>query len=265
MNIPIYQVDAFTIKPFTGNPAAVCILEHEKDAKWMQAVASEMNLSETAFLVSQKDGYNLRWFTPTTEIDLCGHATLASAHILYEFGFYEEDEKIDFYTKSGTLTASFTDGFIELDMPWREVEEITPSEELNKALGKVPLRTFRYGEGFVLAEFEDEGSIQSITPNFNLLQAIPFTDISITAKANPGKYDFVSRFFAPKQGIDEDPVTGMAHCVLGPFWAKILGKNKFLAYQASPRTGEVRVSLGDNRVFVGGKAITVLRGDLIHQ
>jgi len=265
MNIPIYQVDAFTIKPFTGNPAAVCLLEHEKDEKWMLAVAAEMNLSETAFLVSHKDGFNLRWFTPTTEIDLCGHATLASAHILYEFGFYEEDEKIEFYTKSGTLVARYHDGFVELDIPLHDPGEVSPLPILDEALGASPVKTSVYNESFVLAEFENEDTIRSLRPNFKLLDQLPYIDICVTARANPGKYDFVSRFFSPKQGINEDPVTGMAHCVLGPYWAKTLGKTQFLAFQASPRTGEIRVRLGNQRVFVGGKAITVLRGDLIHQ
>lgn len=265
MNIPIYQVDAFTIKPFTGNPAAVCLLEEARDEKWMQAVASEMNTSETAFLVSHKDGYNLRWFTPTTEIDLCGHATLASAHILYEFGFYEEDEKIEFYTLSGTLTASHSHGFIELDMPSISVKPIATPEGLSEAFGSKPLATFISGEDFILTQFENEESINSLTPNIKLLKELPFDNFLVTAKANPGKYDFVSRFFAPRQGIDEDAVTGMAYCALGPWWSEILGKKEFLAFQSSARTGEVHVRLGNQRVFVGGKAITVLRGDLLHQ
>ena len=265
MNIPIYQVDAFTIKPFTGNPAAVCLLEQPRDARWMQAVATEMNLSETAFLVSEKDGYNLRWFTPTTEIDLCGHGTLASAHILYEFGFYEEDEKIEFYTLSGTLTASHSRGFIELDMPAMAVQALATPEGLVEALGLEPLHTFISGDDFILAELENETTIREMAPNTKLLKNLPYDNICVTAKANPGKYDFVSRFFSPRQGIDEDPVTGMAHCALGPWWAEALGKKEFLAFQASPRTGEVHVRLGDQRVFVGGKAITVLRGDLLHQ
>jgi PhzF family phenazine biosynthesis protein len=264
MNIPIYQVDAFTIKPFTGNPAAVCLLAEPRDEKWMQAVASEMNTSETAFLVSHKDGYNLRWFTPTTEINLCGHATLASAHILYEFGFYEEDEKIEFYTLSGTLIASQSKGFIELDMPSIELKPAALPAGLAEALGSKPSGIFS-SEDFILALFEDEKTIQSLSPNIKLLKELPFDNVAVTAKANPGKYDFVSRFFAPRQGIDEDPVTGMAHCALGPLWGEMLGKREFLAFQASERTGEVRVRLGNHRVFVGGKAITVLRGDLLHQ
>ncbi|MCJ7696124.1 MAG: PhzF family phenazine biosynthesis protein [Anaerolineaceae bacterium] len=265
MNIPIYQVDAFTIKPFTGNPAAVCLLEHDKNAAWMQAVATEMNLSETAFLVPQKDGYHLRWFTPTTEIDLCGHATLASAHILYEFGFYEEDEQIEFYTLSGTLTASYREGFIELDMPHRDAVEMSPLTELDQALGQTPVKTLYYENDLIMAELVSESAVKSFAPNFELLNKVPYKEIIITAKTDEGKYDFVSRFFAPRMGINEDPVTGSAHCILGPYWAKNLNKSEFLAFQASFRTGEVRVRLGDNRVHVGGKAITVLRGDLLHQ
>ena len=220
MNIPIYQVDAFTIKPFTGNPAAVCLLEHDKNAGWMQSVAAELNLSETAFLVPQKDGYHLRWFTPTTEIDLCGHATLASAHILYEFGFYEEDEQIEFYTLSGTLKASYWEGFIELDMPRRDVVEISSMPEFDHALGQTPAKTSKYENDLIMAEFDNETAIKNFSPNFELLANLPYKEIIISAKADEGKYDFVSRFFAPKLGINEDPVTGSAHCILGPYWAK---------------------------------------------
>jgi len=265
MNIPIYQVDAFTIKPFTGNPAAVCLLEQAKDDAWMQAVAAEMALSETAFLVPKSNRYHLRWFTPTTEVKLCGHATLASAHILFENGFYEEDELIEFYTLSGTLKASNIDGFVELDLPRFNAKLIDPPQELSEALGIKPIRAASYENEMILAEFDGEDSIRGLAPNFELLKALSFHDVIVTAKAEKGKYDFISRFFAPKVGINEDPVTGSAHCLLGPYWAPKLDKQEFLAFQASARSGEVRVRLQGERVFVGGKAITVLQGKLIHQ
>jgi len=264
MNIPIYQVDAFTIKPFTGNPAAVCLLEQAKDDTWMQAVAAEMALSETAFLVPKSNGYHLRWFTPTTEVKLCGHATLASAHILFENGFYEEDELIEFYTLSGTLNASYIDGFVELDLPRRDAKLIDPPQALSKALGIKPVSAASYGDEMILAELDGEDSIRGLAPNFELLKALSFQDVIVTAKAKKEKYDFISRFFAPKVGINEDPVTGSAHCLLGPYWAPKLNKQEFLAFQASARSGEVRVRLQGERVFVGGKAITVLQGKLVH-
>lgn len=265
MNIPIYQVDAFTIKPFTGNPAAVCLLEKTKADTWMQNVASEMNLSETAFLVPKRDGYHLRWFTPTTEVELCGHATLASAHILYEFGFYEEDETIEFYTLSGTLTASYNNAIISLDMPRREAALIEPPSVLTDVLGVAPITTAIFEDKLILAEFENEDQVRSFLPNFKRIAELPQHEVVITAKAEAGKYDFVSRFFAPKMGINEDPVTGSAHCFLGPYWSAKLGKEQFIAYQASPRGGEVCVRLEKDRAFIGGKAVTVLQGELVHQ
>jgi PhzF family phenazine biosynthesis protein len=265
MNIQIFQVDAFTVKPFTGNPAAVCILEHAKDDAWMQAVAAEMNLSETAFLLPKGNGYHLRWFTPTTEVDLCGHATLASAHILYEFGFYEEDEPIEFFTRSGKLISRFDNGFIELDMPRRDPIKIAPPASLIEALGKQPVSTATFEDKSILAEYESDEFIRDFLPDFKKLSTLDFNDVVITARSEDPKYDVISRFFAPRLGINEDPVTGSVHCLLGPFWAEKLGKEKFLAYQASPRGGEVRVRLTKDRAFIGGKAITVLRGDLVHQ
>lgn len=263
--IPIYTVDAFTVKPFTGNPAAVCLLKKPKEEQWMQSVATEMNLSETAFLLPKKNGYHLRWFTPTTEVDLCGHATLASAHILYEFGFYEEDEQIEFYTKSGTLVSSFDNGIIELDMPRRDPKIISADQTLINTLGVQPIQTAHFDDKLILAEFEFEEQVIDFSPNFKELAKLNYEDILITAKSESSKYDFVSRFFAPQLGINEDPVTGSAHCYLGPYWAQKLGKDEFFAYQASPRGGEVRVRLKSDRAMIGGRATTVLQGELKHQ
>jgi len=263
MQTPIFQVDSFTTKPFKGNPAGVCLLDAPKDEAWMQSVAAEMNLSETAFLCPKKDGYHLRWFTPKTEVRLCGHATLASAHILYEFGYYEESETIEFYTLSGTLTSSFDNGTILLDFPRLEPTVIETPQVLIEALGQIPLSTVVSGDTHVLAELENESLVRNFDSDFEKISKLPQGEVMITAKAEPGKYDFVSRFFAPQLGINEDPVTGSAHCLLGPYWAERLGKTEFHAFQASPRGGDVYMRLKGDRVVIGGKAVTIFRADLI--
>ncbi len=264
MKIPFYQVDAFTVSPFKGNPAAVIILEKARNEAWMQSVASEMNLSETAFLVAEKDGYKLRWFTPTTEVDLCGHATLASAHILFEFGFYEPDEHITFYTKSGLITASFQNGTIELDMPRRDPKALAKDPEIEKLL-ELPIKSLaEFDDSLLMAELEDPQMVTNYIPDFTRINKLKYEDLLITARDGE-RFDFVSRFFSPKTGIPEDPVTGMAHCSLAPYWAARLGKTEFHAFQASKRGGELWVRLGEDRVYLGGKAVTVFQGDILHQ
>lgn len=265
MKIPIYQVDSFAVQPFKGNPAAVVFLEKPREVNWMQSVAAEMNLSETAFLLAKEDGYNLRWFTPTTEVDLCGHATLASAHILYEFGFYEPDEAIKFHTRSGLITATFTRGTIELDMPLRQPIETTASPDLIAILGEKPLAVANFKQEVILAELPSIAAIRSFVPDFKKIVELNLPDLLITAAGDGNPFDFVSRFFSPRTGIPEDPVTGMAHCILTPYWAKKLNKNKLHAYQASARGGELWARLDSDRVFIGGKAVTVLQGELLHQ
>lgn len=264
MTIPIYHVDAFAVEPFKGNPAAVCLLQAPRSAEWMQNVAAEMALSETAFLLPKGEGYNLRWFTPKTEVDLCGHATLASAHILYEFGFYEPDEKILFYTQSGTITATFSAGTIELDMPRRNPTPQGATPEILDVLGQEPVALASFEGQILLAELANPEAVRSFIPDWKKISALPITDLIITAPCTE-KYDFVSRFFSPKTGIYEDPVTGMAHCVLAPYYAERLHKTKFHAYQASSRGGEVWARLGEDRVYIGGKAVTVSQGELLHQ
>jgi PhzF family phenazine biosynthesis protein len=264
MKYPVYQVDAFTVKPFAGNPAAVVLLDQPKEDAWMQAVAAEMNLSETAFLLAKGDDYSLRWFTPITEVDLCGHATIASAHILYEFGYYEPDEIINFNTKSGVITATFSLGTIELSMPRRDTVSIASSPEVESVFGTTPVDLAQWANTMLLVELKDAQAVQNFEPNFKSIAALPWEDIIITAKA-VGKFDFVSRFFAPCVGINEDPVTGMSFCALGPYWQNKLGKDSFHAYQASPRGGEVWVKVADTHVYVGGKAVTVCQGELLHQ
>jgi predicted PhzF superfamily epimerase YddE/YHI9 len=261
MGLSIIQVDAFTERPFAGNPAAVCVLPAAAEAAWMQAVAREMNLSETAFLVRRDDGYDLRWFTPTVEVDLCGHATLASAHVLWEDGHLPPDAPARFWTRSGLLTAERQGAWIELDFPAKPQAPAEVPPGLAEALGAVPRYVGRNAFDYVV-ESESEAGLRALTPDFAALRAIPVRGISVTSRADTAGYDFVSRFFAPASGIDEDPVTGSAHCCLGPLWAERLGRCELLAYQASARGGVVRVRVGDGRVYLGGQAVTVLRGEL---
>lgn len=261
MKQPIIQVDAFTDKPFTGNPAAVCLLTEPRDERWMQNVAREMNLSETAFLRRQGDGFQLRWFTPTTEVDLCGHATLASAHVLWEEGHIESDQPARFYTRSGLLTAMRRGDWIEMDFPAEPERPTTAPPELIEALGVVPEYVGRNRFDY-LVRVASEDVVRSLNPDFALLKTIPARGIIVTAPASSEAYDFVSRFFAPRVGVDEDPVTGSAHCCLGPFWSERLQKNALIGYQASARGGVVRVDVKGDRVILGGQAVTVLRGEL---
>ncbi len=263
MKQTIVQVDAFTNKPFSGNPAAVCVLSSPKDDSWMQNVAQEMNLSETAFLIKQQDGYNLRWFTPATEVPLCGHATLASSHVLWSENHLSDNESARFHTKSGLLIAKKQQDWIELDFPANPSEEVSTTAELSQALG-VPIKTVMKNSLGYLVEVESEELVREMQPNFTLLSEL-FPEVIVTSLAeNSSEFDFVSRFFAPGLGINEDPVTGAAHCCLAPYWRNKLNKDEFLAYQASTRGGVVKVKYpGENRVFLSGQAVTVLRGEII--
>jgi PhzF family phenazine biosynthesis protein len=261
MGIAIYQVDAFTDKPFAGNPAAVCILSEPRTESWMQNVAQEMNLSETAFLREQADGFGLRWFTPAVEVDLCGHATLASAHVLWETGMLSAQEQARFHTRSGLLTAERKGEEIELNFPATPEEPTEAPPGLSEALGV----TFRYigrSKFDYLVEVDSEQVVRSLAPDFALLRRLSIRGIMVTSVATSSGYDFVSRFFAPGAGIDEDPVTGSAHCCLGPYWRARLGKEELVAYQASERGGVLRVRVAGDRVYLGGRAVTVLRGEL---
>ncbi len=262
MTIKIYQVDAFTEKPFSGNPAAVCLLPQAKDAAWMQAVAKEMNLSETAFLLKQEDGYKLRWFTPAVEVDLCGHATLASAHILWETGILHGGEEARFHTRSGWLTALSKGGEIELNFPAKTDAPADAPSGLLDAL-KVQAKYIGKSKFDYLVQVDSEETVRGLKPDFASLKNIPVRGVIVTSKAATPGYDFISRFFAPAAGVNEDPVTGSAHCTLGPFWSRQLGKSDFLAYQASERGGVLRVRVAGDRVFLGGKAVTVLRGEWV--
>lgn len=261
MGLRIFQVDAFTDKPFAGNPAAVCVLPEPRDAAWMQNVAQEMNLSETAFLHRQADAYNLRWFTPALEVDLCGHATLASAHVLWEAGYLKRDEPARFSTRSGLLTAERKGDWIELDFPAEREERATAPVNLGRALGVTPTYVGKNRFDY-LVEVVSEETVRKLKPDLALLGDIPARGFIVTSLASTQGYDFVSRFFAPAAGINEDPVTGSTHCCLGPFWGTRLKKNECVAYQASARGGVVRVRLSGDRVVLGGQAVTVLRGEL---
>jgi PhzF family phenazine biosynthesis protein len=262
MGLTIVQVDAFTDRPFAGNPAAVCVLPAARDPRWMQDVAREMNLSETAFLVRQADGYDLRWFTPTVEVELCGHATLASAHVLWQDGHLPTGQQARFWTRSGLLTAEQRGAWIELDFPAKLQEPAEAPEVLVRALGVTPRYVGRNPFDY-LVEVESEAVVRAMQPDFTALRTIKGRGITVTSMAASPEYDFVSRFFAPASGIDEDPVTGSAHCCLGPFWGARLGKTEMVGYQASARGGVVRVRVGGERVYLGGQAVTVFRGELL--
>jgi PhzF family phenazine biosynthesis protein len=262
VSIPLIQVDAFTAAPFAGNPAAVCLLAEPASERFMQDVAREMNLSETAFVHPEGRAYGLRWFTPTVEVDLCGHATLASAHVLWEMGRAEAGARLDFHTKSGVLSAVRQGEWIELDFPAKPVEPIAPPPDLLPALG-VTARFVGRNRLDYLVEVESESAVRALAPDMARLATLPVRGVMVTSRADDPARDFVSRFFAPGSGIAEDPVTGSAHCALGPFWMARLGKAQLLGYQASARGGIVRVRVDGARVRLGGQAVTVLRGELV--
>ena len=263
MGIRIVQVDAFTARPFAGNPAAVCVLSQDPRDQWMRDVAREMNLSETAFLVPAGDGFNLRWFTPAVEVDLCGHATLASAHVLWQDGHLLEGRQARFHTRSGLLTADRRGDWIEMDFPAKVAAPAEPPAELLPALG-LPHAKFVGKNAFdYLVEVDSDETLRALAPDHSAPRKVPVRGVIVTARSSTAGFDFVSRFFAPGSGVDEDPVTGSAHTALGPYWAAILGTNDLIAYQASARGGVVRVSVRDTRVLLAGQAVTVMQGELL--
>lgn len=262
MAIPLIQVDAFTNRPYGGNPAAVCPLPSSCPDDWMQQVAREMNLSETAFFYPEADGYRLRWFTPTTEVDLCGHATLATAHVLWSEGYLADHLQARFYTHSGVLTARREGDWIELNFPTNLSHAVTPPAGLAAALGITPLAVVENSLGY-LVEVESPVLVERLSPNFAALKALPVAGVTVTSRGH-APYDFVSRFFAPNLGINEDPATGSSHCCLSPYWRDRLHKSTFLAYQASPRGGVIKLQDEGDRIRLSGQAVTVLRGELLH-
>jgi PhzF family phenazine biosynthesis protein len=262
MTVPLIQVDAFTAELFRGNPAAVCLLDAPRGEAWMQAVAAEMNLAETAFVEARGSDFGLRWFTPATEVDLCGHATLATAHVLWEVGRLASDVEARFHTRSGLLTARREGDWILLDFPAHSGVPASPPEGLAQALG-IEIQTITQTKLGAVVTVEREEIVRSLKPDICRLGAVEVACVGVTSAGDASEFDFVSRLFAPRMGIDEDSVTGALHCALGPLWAGRLEKTEMTAYQASARGGVVRVRVSGDRVELGGQAVTVLRGELV--
>lgn len=260
--MPIFQVDAFASRPFEGNPAAVCLPGNARNADWMQAVAAETNLSDTAFLWPEGDGFRLRWFTPKVEVQLCGHATLASAHVLYETEALAPGDEARFETRSGALRATRTGHGIEIDLPALPGQPGELPEPLRIALGVAPVRVNAIetqGHTDFLIELASEQAVRAVEPDFGPLRVPDGPGFIVTARGS-GDFDIVSRFFGPALGIDEDPVTGFAHCCLAPYWSERLGKKTLRAFQASQRGGVIGIRLDGERVHLAGEAVTVSRG-----
>lgn len=260
----IIVVDAFTDRPFAGNPAAVCVLEGPAPEDWMKDVAREMNLAETAFLhpLTEAGSFSLRWLTPTVEVDLCGHATLASAHVLWQDGHLPADRAARFSTRSGWLTASRRGEEIELDFPALPLDPIATPEGLIEALG-AEIANAVSTRMDILVELRDEAAVRGLAPDLGTLAKLPVRGVIATSRSSGPESDFVSRFFAPQSGVPEDPVTGSAHCALAPYWGDRLGKTEMIGYQASARGGFVRVRREGDRVKLGGRAVTILRGEIL--
>jgi PhzF family phenazine biosynthesis protein len=263
MSTRIVTVDAFTNVPFAGNPAAICVLQQPRDEDWLRNVAREMNLSETAFLTPRNGEYGLRWLTPAVEVDLCGHATLASAHVLWEEGHLPAGAQARFHTRSGLLTADSRGDWIEMSFPAKTAHPAEAPAGLLPALGVTSPRAVAKNQFDYLVEIESEEQLRALDPDHGTLRKIPVRGVIVTARSSDPKFDFVSRFFAPGSGIDEDPVTGSAHAALGPHWAAKLNKVEMTAYQASPRGGVVRVRIDGDRVILGGQAVTVAHVTLL--
>lgn len=260
--VPCFHVDAFATRRFGGNPAVVCLLAGSRPVAWMQAVAAEMNLSETAFVRPTARGFSLRWFTPRTEVDLCGHATLAAAHVLWQEGIAPAQQELRFQTRSGLLTASRRGAAIELDFPVRAARPCRAPAGLLRALGTTA-RSVARNQDDLLVEVASAARVTALRPDFARLRLVPVRGVMVTARSEDRRWHFVSRFFAPRVGIDEDPVTGSAHCALAPFWAAKLGCTTLRGHQASARGGIVDVELRGERVALRGGAVTIVRGELV--
>jgi len=254
-----FVVDAFTSVPFAGNPAAVVPLEAWPADGWLQNLAREMNLSETAFIVPSSTGYELRWFTPTVEVDLCGHATLATAKILAHLGQLPDGGEVSFSTRSGILTTARFGEELQLNFPAQPATPTSAPPDLSQLLGITPLYVGYNGSDY-LVEVESQQQVRSLTPDFKQLAQVPCRGVMVTAIASDSQFDFVSRFFAPSAGIDEDPVTGSAHCCLGPYWSAKLQKQSLIGHQISSRGGIVHVTIASQRVLLRGSAVIVASG-----
>lgn len=259
----LVQVDAFTSEPFRGNPAAVCVLEDHREDAWLAAVAREMNLSETAFLSRRDDGWGLRWFTPVTEVDLCGHATLASAHALWELDLAPPAHPLRFHTRSGVLTARREGGGILLDFPAEPATAVPWVMPLLEALGVAAPVAFARNRFDYLVEIADAAQLRALRPDMGRLAQVPTRGVIVTSRSDSADRDFLSRWFGPRVGVDEDPVTGSAHCCLGPWWAERLSRTDLRAFQASDRGGTMEVRVRGARVELIGNAVTVMRGELV--
>ncbi|HEY9382116.1 MAG TPA: PhzF family phenazine biosynthesis protein [Gemmatimonadales bacterium] len=262
--LPLYLIDAFTAEPFAGNPAAVCLLDGERPDRWLQAVATEMNQAETAFLLRSKNGFDLRWFTPASEVDLCGHATLASAHFLWEEGYLRYGEAARFQTRSGLLTATRDAQWITLDFPATPPEACEVPPQLLPSLGLSGVTVLRSRFDYFVV-LEDPAPLHALRPDARLLSEVATRGVIVTTPSDRPEADFLSRFFAPGIKVDEDPVTGSAHCALAPYWGARLGKASLIGYQASARGGTVKVELAGDRVLLGGKAVTTVKGSLLSE
>jgi PhzF family phenazine biosynthesis protein len=260
----LYLIDAFTSEALSGNPAAVCLLPEARPDTWLQAVAREMNQAETAFLRRGSDGFELRWFTPAVEVDLCGHATLASAHFLWEEHHLAPDEAAPFHTRSGLLTASLRDGWITLDFPATPPGPCAVPADLLAALGAPGTSVLRSRFDYFVV-LDDPASLRALQPDLQRLGAIETRGVIVTAPSDRPEVDFLSRFFGPAVGVPEDPVTGSAHCALAPYWTARLNRKRLTGYQVSRRGGTVRVEQLGDRVLLGGQAVTVMKGSLLSE
>jgi PhzF family phenazine biosynthesis protein len=258
----IFQVDAFTSHPFKGNPAGVCIMDQKPDSEWMQNVAMEMNLSETAFVFPGKDYRRIRYFTPEAEVPLCGHATLSASHILYETNLVNDGEEIPLLAKAGILKIHKSGSWITMNFPSYQIHQYPVPVEFEKVVGVKPLEFYKCDNGLTLALVSEEKIIRELNPDFKAMKRSEFGDLMVTALSSDKKYDFCLRFFAPALGIDEDPVTGSAHCALVPFWHMKTGKNDFNSHQVSKREGTLKVSLKGDRVEISGQAKTIFKAEL---
>jgi len=259
----IYQVDAFTSEPFKGNPAGVCILEKEMPVEWMQNIAAEMNLSETAFITEGKDEYVIRFFTPASEIPLCGHATLSSAHIMFETNIVGKNDTITFSSKAGILKVRYSDGWVIMNFPAYDLVTTEIPQDLCNYNVITPVEYYRTAHGWSFLLFRSEEELISLNPDFGALKNSEYGDMIVTAPSSDPRYDFCVRCFAPALGIDEDPVTGSAHCALVPFWHKKSGKMEFISHQVSKRGGILKVSLHGDRVEIAGEAVTIFKAGLL--
>jgi PhzF family phenazine biosynthesis protein len=258
----IYQVDAFTLQPFKGNPAGVCILDTEPSEKWMQNIAMEMNLSETAFVFPGQDCLNIRFFSPESEVPLCGHATLSASHILFETGKVHKNEIIKLSSRAGELVIKKQADWITMNFPKYELTKIPVDRGFEDVVGIKPVELYKAGFGWILALLKNETEVTGLNPDFSKMKNSPYGDLIVTAPSDDSRFDFCVRCFAPALGINEDPVTGSAHCALVPFWWSKTGKTDFISHQVSKREGILKVSLKGERVEISGQAKTILKGEL---